>query len=548
MRLYLSPVEQAGGFAGVPRQTQCFASPWGPPPYNGGSPPTDVYYYYNQIVGAGRNLPCFPFTTVKPTGAATAVDWDIPVTMGWNPLGGSYPYYATMNTLATPTLLGVIGLTSNLTVNATDFIPGTTNPVTGQWSYEWYPNNYLGSQYSLPTAEPEYHLLPGIAYVWRPSTATMVGFLWSTLSEFGSGYSSWGLQGQAAYSTQFQGPIAYVGDQAPGSYLWTCGGTDFRRSAYNMGGQLTTGYHQNVAALAGDVIVVEFWKINIHSVNAAIRQNGNMRGRQTIGGGFDATLINGRDTPSAGYNYAFETTPTHNTFVELPSLTTLTFPTGTPSPAYGPPPTLIEINPSGDGLNVVFDSPVNVGTPTFGAPTVKLSVAGASQVSGDTLHATVNPGALSILTAKANANGIDLVFDGLVAVGATPDYGTTVNNVRVVTATPLSTTEVQLFTTVVSGTYEWLATPVVVTGVGVLPHVVAAWAESNTTFVLIFNEAVVESSAVNIANYAITPALDIISIEKMDSTTYRMHTSQQTGNTTYYVTLTGVIDPANNPI
>jgi len=211
-------------------------------------------------------------------------------------------------------------------------------------------------------------------------------------------------------------------------------------------------------------------------------------------------------------------------------------------------PNLVSVNPNGDGIDVTADSPINVGTPTLGAPTTKLAVTGASQITGNSIHVVVDPIAPKITTAKANANGVDLIFDKAVDVGATPDYGTTVNNLRVVTAAPLSTTEVQLAATVTSGTYEWLSTPIVVTGVGVLPHVVAAWAESNTTFVLIFNEAVIESSAVNIANYAITPALDIISIEKMDSTTYRMHTSQQTGNTTYYVTLTGVIDPANNPI
>jgi hypothetical protein len=69
-----------------------------------------------------------------------------------------------------------------------------------------------------------------------------------------------------------------------------------------------------------------------------------------------------------------------------------------------------------------------------------------------------------------------------------------------------------------------------------------------TTFVLIFNEDVTESSATNISNYAISPALDIISISKINSTTYEMTTSQQTANTAYHVTLTGVIDRANNPI
>ena len=215
-------------------------------------------------------------------------------------------------------------------------------------------------------------------------------------------------------------------------------------------------------------------------------------------------------------------------------------------------PNLTDISPglTPQHISLTFDNPVTATAPTLGPAAGELGVSGTTQISPTQVDVAcvITPVPPRITTAKANTSGVDLVFDRPVDVGATPDYGTTVNNLRVVLAAPLSATEVQLAATVTSGTYEWLATPVVVTGVGVLPHVVTAWSESNTTFVLIFNEAVIESSAVNIANYAISPALDIISIEKMDSTTYRMHTSQQTGNTTYYVTLTGVIDPANNPI
>lgn len=270
-----------------------------------------------------------------------------------------------------------------------------------------------------------------------------------------------------------------------------------------------------------------------------------------------------------------------------------------------PSPTLLEANPSGNGLNVVFDSTISLGSPTYGAPTTLLAVTGSSTNSSSSLHLVVEPvapelttaaangtgidlvfdkpvdiaavpsyGGIAnnlqvtlaapvsgteiqltanaiapkITTAKANVDGVDLVFDRPVSLGTTPDYGTTVGNLKINTAAALSSTETQLYATVTGNTYEWLSAPIAVTGVGVLPYVVTAWAESNTTFVLIFSEAVVESSAVNIANYAIAPALDIISIEKVDSTTYRMHTSQQTGNTNYSVTLTGVIDPANNPI
>jgi hypothetical protein len=181
--------------------------------------------------------------------------------------------------------------------------------------------------------------------------------------------------------------------------------------------------------------------------------------------------------------------------------------------------------------------PYSIAQPTLDSPTARiLSIP------------IINVGTPKIVTAKANANGIDLAFDKAVDLAATPDYGTMVNNLRVNTATPLSTTEVQLFTSVSSNTYEWLSTPQTVTGVGVLPYVVTAYARDNTSFVLIFSEDVTESSATNPANYVITPALDIVSIVKLNSTTYAMNTSQQTANTAYHITLTGVIDRANNPI
>ena len=268
-------------------------------------------------------------------------------------------------------------------------------------------------------------------------------------------------------------------------------------------------------------------------------------------------------------------------------------------------PNVTNVNPNGTGLDVVFDMAVNVGSPTIGAPSVKLSVSGANQDGSNTLHVgvdaiapqlttaaangtgidlvfdkpvgivgspsyggiannlqvtlaapvsgteiqlTANAIAPKITTAKANTDGIDLVFDRPVDLAATPDYGTGVNNLRVVTANPLSTTEVQLFTSISSNTYEWISAPQTVTGVGVLPYVTTAYARDNNTFVLIFSEDVTESSATNIANYVITPALDIVSIVKLNSTTYAMTTSQQTANTAYHVTLTGIIDRANNPI
>jgi hypothetical protein len=153
-----------------------------------------------------------------------------------------------------------------------------------------------------------------------------------------------------------------------------------------------------------------------------------------------------------------------------------------------------------------------------------------------------------LLSAKANANGIELVFDVPTTLSGAIDYGTLFNNLKVNYATLTNPTTVQLWLAVSSNTYEWLPAPINVTGVGQLPYVVTAYSRDNTTFVLIFSEDVTESSATNVANYSIAPALDVVSIVKLNSTTYAMTTSQQTANTAYHVTLTGVIDRANNPI
>jgi len=70
-------------------------------------------------------------------------------------------------------------------------------------------------------------------------------------------------------------------------------------------------------------------------------------------------------------------------------------------------------------------------------------------------------------------------------------------------------------------------------GVGLTPHIVTAYADSSSSFVLIFNEEVDESSATNPGNYAILPGLSIHSVTKTASKTYRVITDQQTANTTY---------------
>jgi hypothetical protein len=85
-------------------------------------------------------------------------------------------------------------------------------------------------------------------------------------------------------------------------------------------------------------------------------------------------------------------------------------------------------------------------------------------------------------------------------------------------------------------------------GLGATPYVTTAYADSGESFVLIFSEEVTESSATNPAHYGIVPALDIFSITKVNATTYRMVTSVQTSGVSYQVTLTGVLDKANNPI
>jgi len=86
------------------------------------------------------------------------------------------------------------------------------------------------------------------------------------------------------------------------------------------------------------------------------------------------------------------------------------------------------------------------------------------------------------------------------------------------------------------------------TGASTLPLVVTAYAQNGTTFLLIFNEEVTEVSATDISNYGIVPALDIFGITKVNGTTYSMTTSQQTPGQSYTVTITGVLDLANNPI
>jgi hypothetical protein len=139
------------------------------------------------------------------------------------------------------------------------------------------------------------------------------------------------------------------------------------------------GNYQTVAALAGDVLVVEYHMIG-HVLPFGTPTSGHLTFSMAIGGGTDATP-EGTRTVNGSNDYWNEATPIHNTFIDLPTLSSITFPTGVPSPAYGPPPSLINVSPgTGPRLSLTFDGPVGIIGPTIAGPMDGLGVTGATQI------------------------------------------------------------------------------------------------------------------------------------------------------------------------
>jgi hypothetical protein len=351
LRLYLSPTEQAGGFAGIPRQTQAFGSTFGPPSANGNIYDIGGIWEDAQIVGAGRMLPCFPITTTKPTSAATIITWNIATTLK------NYPSGTTYHMVATPVALGMTRITADTTVNSDDFIPPAAT--TGQWSVEFWSDNDLGGAIRYYG-----QIQPNVCYIWRPSTAALVGFVWCGMSENGAAeYARWGQNQGYWYDT-----TGY-----PSTYIYTGSMTSFGRGSAGVNSkQINDAYRGSVNALADDVIVFEFW----HLANRAgvTPLTGNMYGRMAIGGGTDVTLITSKAAVTT------EATPIHNTFVDLPGLSDVTFPTAAILPAGGA--NLVDVSPgTGPHLSLTFDGPVGITGPTIGAAADGLGVTGATQIS-----------------------------------------------------------------------------------------------------------------------------------------------------------------------
>lgn len=86
------------------------------------------------------------------------------------------------------------------------------------------------------------------------------------------------------------------------------------------------------------------------------------------------------------------------------------------------------------------------------------------------------------------------------------------------------------------------------TGVGIYPSFGPVSALDATLILLNFSEPVVDVEALNLANYAILPALTKVSIVKRDATSYEMTVANMNPNTTYTITVSGIHDLAGNVV
>lgn len=78
--------------------------------------------------------------------------------------------------------------------------------------------------------------------------------------------------------------------------------------------------------------------------------------------------------------------------------------------------------------------------------------------------------------------------------------------------------------------------------VGLLPQALSARAIDARLIEVVFNEAVVQTEAMNVANYAITPTLAVHSVSFVNANTYRIVTDRQTRGTVYTVVVSNIHD------
>lgn len=85
-------------------------------------------------------------------------------------------------------------------------------------------------------------------------------------------------------------------------------------------------------------------------------------------------------------------------------------------------------------------------------------------------------------------------------------------------------------------------------GYGFSPTVLMARAVDARILEIIFSENVVESDALDITNYSITPSVSVLRAEKVVDSIYRLHTTHQIELAPYQVDIENIRDLANNPV
>lgn len=305
-------------------------------------------YYYVGYIGTTRTLPHIPFTTTKPTSSQTLIsgmpliwrDPDAP-TRGWG-AATRYWWYT-----AAPIAI------SPLVLNAD---PATVDPLAWvdsggpymPWSWSIVANSNPKSAYYAGAVRP------AIAYVWRPSTQTVLGVLWNIL------------------------PIGLWHNLASNRITSETGGVLYHRAQSYVNYSDIVGPSVNIQS--GDMIIFEWWAFNIYEAIPSVPGTVIMDESLCAGGGTDA---------ANNTAVAWEATGTlvHNSLVQ-PNLDGYTVGGTSPSSggALGPPANLITVTPrTGPTLRLGFDNPVGITGPTIGAATAGVGCTGATQIAAATI-------------------------------------------------------------------------------------------------------------------------------------------------------------------
>ena len=360
--LYLDP-GSPGPFTGLPLTSQLFqgtGSTWGSLKDWGYAPVAGGTNFGRQILNVNREMWQYGLKTTQPTAAGVIHQ----ITEVSATAGTGAPFYRG-SYVWTPAIKAVYKYTGSGTVGGNQFL--ASGLFMFQGSARIQRALFRGVQWDGNAG-----WYPICAYVWRPSTQAVVGWLWDVSAFATADAYSWAVDyvgGIGFNANRFTRPWysmskAYTPGSSPPSYFTTA-----------------AKMNNSVSFVAGDYLVFECWWVMAYYGNGVFPANLTLGADIWIGGA--------GSTYSPGDLNATETTdPTYGTKFR----SSATVPAGevpTQGGSYAGVPNLTSVTPTaGTILRLGFDGPVGVSSPTFGAKLDRRVATAATAFDATTIDIT----------------------------------------------------------------------------------------------------------------------------------------------------------------